>query len=75
LSAGIATPIEDAINLLGSFVEFRAITANVICPGNNSFNPSSLETLLQPGGKMLLTETRLHLSIPALLNADSKEVR
>ena len=75
MSAGIAPPIDAAIKRFGSFVEFLAITVKVICPGFNSFNPSSLLIRLQPGGNMLLTVTRLQISMPAFRKAASKELR
>jgi hypothetical protein len=56
-------------------VEFLAITVKVIWPGFISFNPSSLEIFLQPGGNMLLTVTMLHISIPAFRKAASKELK
>ena len=67
---------KDQLNTVGSsFVEFLAITVKVICPGFNSFNPSSLLIRLQPGGNMLLTVTRLQISMPAFRKAASKELR
>src|SRR3989339_490044 len=72
-SAGTATPIEDATILFGSFVEFLDMTRNTTCPGCSSLSPSSLETILHPGGRMLETDTRLNFSIPASLSAISKD--
>ena len=73
MSAGVATPIEEAIKRFGSFVEFLAITQKVIRPGCNDFIPSSVDILLHPGGKMLDTVTRLHISIFASRNASSND--
>ena len=49
-------------------------TQKVIWPGFKCFNPSSFGMILQLGGRMLDTETRLHFSTPAPLNASSNEV-
>ena len=42
-------------------------------PGMSSFIPSFFGRILQPGGKMLETCTRLHFSMPASLRASSYE--
>jgi hypothetical protein len=44
-----------------------------MAPGINSFNPCVLEIILQRGGNMLDTCTKLHFSIPASRKARSKE--
>ena len=69
----MATPIDEAISLCGSFVEFLARTMKVISPGFTIFKPRSLETSLQPGGTMLETFTMLQCCIPAFLKANSKD--
>ena len=56
-------------------VAFRAITQWTIDPGFKSFNPSSREIILQPGGKILETVTKLNGAIPAERKANSNEVK
>jgi len=72
-SAGNASPIDAARSLLGSFVSALAMTTNVIWPGLRSFSPSFLGMILQWGGKIEETLTRLQCCIPASLRAISKE--
>src|SRR5580698_3294082 len=72
LSPGRASPILDAINRCGSFVEFSLMTVNATCPGLICFNPSLREINLQFGGKIEETRTMLHAAIPAFLKANSK---
>jgi hypothetical protein len=69
----MATPIAAEISRFGSLVSLRAITQKVISPGDNSFNPADRVMILQLGGKMLDTYTRLHFSMPALRKATSKD--
>src|SRR3989338_10637567 len=58
----------------GSFVSLLAITQNVIWPGLRHFVPCSFDISLQPGGRMLDTQTKLYAAISAFLNAISKLV-
>src|SRR5208337_5605541 len=44
-----------------------------MAPGVNCFSPCVLEIILQRGGNMLDTCTKLHFSIPASRKARSKE--
>ena len=69
----IAIPMEAEISLLGSLVSFLAITAKVISPDFSCFKPSFFEIIAHFGGKILETLTILHFSIPAALNANSKD--
>src|SRR3989442_4044714 len=64
--------MDDAMSRCGSLVERRAMTAKVICPGCSIGSPCLREISLQRGGKMLETVTRLHFSMPASRNANSK---
>jgi len=73
LSSGIAHPIDADINLFGSLLQHLLNTQKVIEPGNNFLRPFDLEIILQPGGKILDTVTKLHFSIPASLNALSND--
>src|SRR5579875_1575011 len=66
--------MDAAIRRWGSRVEFSLITTNVTCPGFNSLIPSARGIILQRGGKMLETRTRLHAAIPAERSANSKLV-
>jgi hypothetical protein len=69
----MAQPTDAARSLLGSLVQERLITQYVIAPGINSLSPWVLEIILQRGGNILDTCTKLHFSIPASLKARSKE--
>jgi len=69
----MATPMAAETNRLGSFVSFLENTQKVICPGFKEDKPASFDIILQFGGKILETKTRLHFSIPASLRASSKE--
>jgi len=60
--------------------DFRALwivrlNAAFRAPGLKNSKPLVLVTFLQPGGKILETETKLNAAIPASLNANSKEAR
>jgi hypothetical protein len=70
---GTATPIEAEIKRLRSFVSERAITQNVISPGFNNFSPRARGMILQFGGRIDDTVTRLQYATPALRKASSKE--
>jgi hypothetical protein len=67
-------PIDEAMRRPGSLLDISAITAKTISPGCSSVSPSSRSTILQPGGKMDETRTRLNLAIPASRSAISKLV-
>ncbi len=54
-------------------LEFWARTQKTISPGRRLFRPSVFETILQSGGRMLETLTRLNFSMPAFLRASSKD--
>src|SRR5512136_2489692 len=69
----MAQPMEAAIRRRGSLVLHLARTQKVIPPGVNSFSPWVRDMILQRGGKMLDTWTRLHFSIPASRRDNSKE--
>src|SRR5208283_3163180 len=71
----MATPIDEASNLCGSWVEFSATTANTTSPGCRYVSPCDRGTSLQLGGKMEETRTRFCAAIPASRSASSKEVR
>jgi len=73
LPDGMATPMEEAMSLCGSFVEFLAKTRCVISPGLRSLTPRSKEMSLQPGGMILDTFTRFSCWIFASLRANSKD--
>src|SRR5579875_419623 len=66
--------MDAAIRRWGSRVEFSLITTKVTCPGFSSLTPSARGIILQRGGKMLETRTRLHAAIPADRSASSKLV-
>jgi hypothetical protein len=56
---GFASPTEADTSRLRSFVSDRAMTQNVISPGLRSFSPRFRGMILQFGGKMEDTLTRL----------------
>jgi hypothetical protein len=58
-SVGIAKPIEAEIKRFRSLVSDRAITQCVISPGFNNFSPRFLGMILQFGGRIDDTLTRL----------------
>src|ERR1017187_2544497 len=64
--------MEAAMSRCGSLVEMRAITAKVICPGCSNCSPCLREMILQRGGRMRDTVTRLPFPIPASRSASSK---
>lgn len=49
------------------------MTTKVISPGCIIFSPFSRVTCSHPGGTMLETATRLHIWMPASLNANSND--
>src|SRR5208283_900192 len=71
----MATPIDEASNRCGSWVEFSATTANTTSPGCRYVSPCDRGTSLQLGGKMDETRTRFCAAMPASRSASSKEVR
>src|SRR5581483_1401150 len=70
----MATPTVAAISRCGSRVAASDITTKVTCPGSSRFMPAPRERILQFGGKMLETRTRLQAAIPAERSASSNEV-
>jgi hypothetical protein len=73
LFEGIATPIDEAIRRLGSWVACSASTQWTIAPGRSIVLPLARGTTLQFGGKMLETRTRLYFSICASRSAFSND--
>ena len=67
--------MEEAANLFGSLVALRAKTTKTISPGFKRSNPFCQVIFLQPGGKILDTETKLKGAKPASLKAASKEAK
>src|SRR4029077_16420703 len=63
-----------AISRCGSRGAASDMTTNVTCPGSRRLAPSLRVRILQLGGKMLDTLTRLHAAIPADRSASSKDV-
>jgi hypothetical protein len=74
LSAGIATPMEEASSRCASCVEFSATTANTTSPGLRYFTPSFRANILQFGGKIEETRTRFCAAMPASRKANSNDV-
>jgi hypothetical protein len=70
---GFARPTDAETSWFRSLVSERAITQNVISPGFNSCSPRFRGMILQWGGRMEDTLTRLQYATPALRNASSKE--
>ena len=73
LDMAIQVKTDADIILCGSFVSLVLITQKTIWPGSSSLTPCALDTILQFGGKILDTLTRLHFSIPAFLRASSRD--
>jgi hypothetical protein len=74
LPEGIANPIDAEIKRFRSFVSDLAMTQKVISPGLSNCSPRFRGMILQSGGKMDDTLTKLQYAIPALRSASSNEV-
>src|SRR4029079_3847927 len=72
-SVGSASPIDAEIRRLRSLVSDRAMTQCVISPGFNNFSPRLRGMILQLGGRMDETLTRLQYATPALRSACSND--
>src|SRR5438445_677414 len=70
----MAMPIEAAMSRCGSFVSDWLMTQKTTSPTRRYWSPWPFGMILQPGGKMLLTRTRLKWAIPASLSAISNEL-
>src|SRR6476469_5883564 len=70
----MATPTVAAIKRCGSRVAASDITTKVTWPGSSRLAPCARDRILQFGGKMLDTRTRLHAAMPAERSASSNEV-
>src|SRR5215471_4296085 len=67
-------PTEEAISRCGSLVSDWLITTKTTSPARRYRRPCVFGMILHPGGKMLLTRTRLKCAIPASRSAISKEL-
>src|SRR5262245_35446123 len=70
----MAMPMEAAIRRCGSLVSDWLMTQKTTSPARRNFSPWDFGMILQPGGKMLDTRTRLKLAMPASRSAISKEL-